>query len=272
MLAHAHGGKSLVRPMGNVFQKEELSMNSHREGEVSIKSNLKQLIPVLAATIVLLGSADVARAQGEVQMEYMPPETTVCTPQVEAGNAYIATYNLIGALRMSVEESTTPTGPTTVLFTSTKVATQPVIVRPPEPGVYFWRLCGTNNSKTAVNTTIGLGGGTINNVTIASDLQNGLTAVLTRGAMVCNPFTSIPANRVGSSVEVNTDRSVAVTWFDQDTDSNGDELPNADTVVTAKVNDTVVPEDDGSIFGCVVNTSSVTVSVAFNFVGPLYTQ
>ena len=240
-----------------------------------MKTNLRQLVHILPAAVMLLGSAGLALAQSvpqQVQVQVMPPGTTVCTPQVEAGNAYIEPLDLTGLLTISVEESTTPTGPTTVLFTSKKPSTQPVIVNPPTSGVYFWRLCGTNTSKTTFSTVLWLGGGTINNVTIASDLQNGLTAVMPPGATVCNPFTSISANRVGSSVQVNTTTPVAVTWFDEDTDSNEDQLPNADIVVTANLNDTVEPEDGGSILGCVANTSSVTVSVAFNFVGPLYTQ
>jgi hypothetical protein len=87
------------------------------------------------------------------------------------------------------------------------------------------------------------------------------------GARVCAPNTSFPANRVGTSVQMNTTNPVPVTWFDEDTDPNEDELPNADFVVASAVSDVVAPEDGGSILGCVANTSSATVSVTFNFVG-----
>jgi hypothetical protein len=83
------------------------------------------------------------------------------------------------------------------------------------------------------------------------------------GARVCAPNTSFPANRVGTSVQMNTTNPVPVTWFLEDTDSNEDELPNADIVVASAVSDVVEPEDGGSILGCVANTSSATVSVTF---------
>jgi hypothetical protein len=244
-----------------------------------MKTNLRELIPILAAAVVLLGSAGMARAQLYVQMQVTPPGTTVCTGQVESGNAVIQTNpNLVGLLTITLEESATPTGPTTVLFTSAKADTSEelVMVNPPKPGEYFWRLCGTNAgtkySSSTFDTSIEFGGGTIGNVTIPSTLQNGLTAVMPPGAQVCSPFTSISANRLGSSVLVNTTTPAAVTWFDEDTDSNDDQLPNADVVVAANVNDIVQPEGGGSILGCVANTSSTTVFVAFNFAGPLYTQ
>jgi hypothetical protein len=244
-----------------------------------VKTNLRQLISILTAAVVLLGSAGMARAQLAVYMLVTPPGTTVCTGQVEAGNAVIQTSpNLNGLLTITLEESATPTGPTTVLFESAKADTseQPVIVNPPKSGEYFWRLCGTNAgtkySSLTFDTWIEFTGGTIGNVTIPSTLQNGLTAVMPPGAEVCSPDTSISANRVGSSVDVNRNTPVAVTWFDQDTDSNEDQLPDADVVVAANLNDTVQPEDGGSILGCVWNSSSETVFVAFNFAGPLYTQ
>lgn len=248
-----------------------------------MKTNLGQLVHLLPAAVVLLGSAGVARAQAYVQMQVTPPGTTVCTQQVESGNAAIDPQpNLVGLLTITLEESATPTGPTTVLFNSAKAdtSTEPVIVNPPKPGEYFWRLCGTNAgtkySNLTFDTSIWFGGGTIGNLTIPSTLQNGLTAVMPPGGQVCAPNTSFPANRVGTSVQVNTTTPVPVTWFDEDTDSNEDQLPNADIVVASAVSDVVEPEDGGSMLGCVANTSSVTVFVTFNFVGSFdgitYTQ
>jgi hypothetical protein len=248
-----------------------------------MKTNLRQLIQVLPATVVLLGSTGVAWAQAYVQMQITPPGTTVCTQQVESANAAIQPNpNLVGLLTITLEESATPTGPATVLFESAKASTstKPVIVNPPKPGEYFWRLCGTNAGTAYSNQTfdasIEFGGGTVGNLTIPSTLQNGLTAVMPPGAQFCAPYTSIPANRVGTSVEVNTNTPVAVTWFDEDTDSNEDQLPNADVVVAANLNDTVQPEEGGNILGCVANPSQLTVLVTFNFVGTFdgvtYTQ
>jgi hypothetical protein len=243
-----------------------------------MKTNLRQLVHVLPATVVLLGSSGVAWAQAYVQMQITPPGTTVCTQQVESANAAIdPSPNLGGLLTITLEESATPTGPTTVLFKSAKPVTsftnQPVIVKPPEPGEYFWRLCGTNAgtpySSQTFDTAIWFGGGTMGNVTISSTLQNGLTAVMPPGAQFCAPSFSDPysANRVGTSVEVNTNTPVAVTWFDEDTDSNEDQLPNADIVVAPNLNDTVQAQQGGSVLGCVANTSQLTVMVTFNFVG-----
>jgi hypothetical protein len=247
--------------------------------KLSMKTNLRQLIPILAAAVL----PGVARAQGYVQMQVTTPGTTVCTEQVEAANASIATSpNLNGLLTITLQESATANGPATVVFSSSKPSTsqKPVIVNPSKPGEYFWRLCGTNAGTPYSNYTfdasISFGGGTVGNQTIASTLANGLTAVLPPGAQFCAPFTGIPANRVGTAVQANTNTPVAVTWFDEDTDSNEDQLPNADVVVSATVNDVVQPEQGGNILGCVGNTSSVTVSVLFNFIGTFegitYTQ
>jgi hypothetical protein len=243
----------------------------------------RRVFPIAIGAFCFLALSGLARAQpAQVQMQITPPETTVCTPQVEMGQCrhrptelgWLA-HDHAGGVCYAYRSHNGP------FQVRDSVHIHPTGDREPSQA---WRIflasvrdeCGDKIFEPYLRYSDLAWGRHHRQLDDSEHPSERTHPVMPPGAQVCNPFTSIPANRVGTSVQVNTTNPVPVTWFDEDTDSNEDQLPNADVVVVSSVSDTVEPEDGGSILGCVANTSSVTVSVTFNFVGTFdgvtYTQ
>jgi hypothetical protein len=110
-----------------------------------MKLSLRRVFQFLPDAFLLLGLATPARSQNTL----MVPGMTYCEFQWEASSVNLS--ELYGdVLTFSIVISTTATGPTQTIFTHHGSFYPPngfVVINPPKPGTYFWRLCANNPSK-----------------------------------------------------------------------------------------------------------------------------